>query len=60
MEVRLLNHEKHNIVGWRICEEGVEREAEGKKVQKEGAVSSFLGFSWAREFVAFGRVFPSV
>ena len=51
---------KHNIVGWRFCEEGVEREAEGKKVQKEGAVSSFLGFSWAREFVAFARVFPSV
>ena len=59
MEVRLLNHEKHNIVGWRICEEGVEREAEGKKVPKEGVVSSFLGFSWAREFMASGCAIPT-
>ena len=36
---------KHHIVGWRLCEEGVEREAEGKKVQKEGVVSCFLGFN---------------
>ena len=56
MEVRLFNH---NIVGWRFCEEGVEREAEGKKVQKEGAVSSFLGCSWAREFMASGSVIPT-
>ena len=50
----------YNIVGWRLCEEGVEREAEGKTVQKEGTLCSFLGFSWAREFMAFGRVFPTV